>query len=163
MAAGIWSVPAAGAQDTTASKTQQSATSSGASTHTKTTGAAVGRKSSKSGRSSSRKRSRREKGQAAPTADRIGEIQAALVKDGSYNGVPTGKWDDATAAALKKYQSAHGLSATGKLDALTLQKLGLGSETAGVAAPTPPPNATANRLLSRSAQREEIKNENQPE
>ena len=103
------------------------------------------------------------KGQAAPMPDRIGEIQAALVKDGSYAGVPTGKWDDSTANALRKYQSAHGLSPTGKLDALTLEKLGLGAETAGVAPPTPPPNATANRLLSRSAQREEIKNEAQPE
>jgi peptidoglycan hydrolase-like protein with peptidoglycan-binding domain len=95
--------------------------------------------------------------------DRIGEIQAALVKNGLYDGVPTGKWDDATASALRKFQSAHGLSPTGKLDALTLQKLGLGSEIAGVAAPTPPPNAAANRLLSRSAQRDEIKNEDQPE
>lgn len=103
------------------------------------------------------------KGQAAPAPDRIGEIQAALVKDGSYAGVPTGKWDDSTAAALRRYQSAHGLSPTGKLDALTLEKLGLGSETAGVAPPTPPPNAAANRLLSRSAQREELKNEVQPE
>ena len=103
------------------------------------------------------------KGQAAPTPDRVGEIQAALAKNNSYDGVPTGKWDASTADALRKYQSAHGLSPTGKLDALTLQKLGLGSETAGVAAPTPPPNASANRLLSRSAQREEIKNEVQPE
>ena len=93
--------------------------------------------------------------------DRIGEIQAALATNGSYNGVPTGKWDASTAEALKKYQVAHGLSPTGKLDALTLQKLGLGSEIAGVAPPTPPPNAGANRLLSRSAQRDEIKNENQ--
>ena len=103
------------------------------------------------------------KGQAAPAPDRIGEIQAALAKSNSYDGVPTGKWDDSTAGALRKYQSAHGLSPTGKLDALTLEKLGLGSETAGVAPPTPPPNAAANRLLSRSAQRDEIKNENQPE
>jgi peptidoglycan hydrolase-like protein with peptidoglycan-binding domain len=123
----------------------------------------MARKSSKSGKSSSRKRSSRVKGQAAPTPDRIGEIQAALAKNNSYDGVPTGKWDGSTADALRKYQSAHGLSPTGKLDALTLEKLGLGSETAGVATPTPPPNATANRLLSRSAQRDEIKNENQPE
>lgn len=39
--------------------------------------------------------------------------------------------------AMKDYQSAHGLTATGKLDALTLQKLGLGSEIAGRAAPLP--------------------------
>jgi hypothetical protein len=30
------------------------------------------------------------------------------------------------------------LNPSGKLDALTLQKLGLGSQTAGVAAPMPP-------------------------
>jgi len=47
--------------------------------------------------------------------------------------------------ALRKYQSAHGLSPTGKLDALTLEKLGLGSETAGVQHPRlrPMPRPTA--------------------
>ena len=149
MAAGSWSMPAAAAQSTASSKSHKSAASSAASFHAKTTGTTA-KKSSKSGKSSSRKKSRRVKGQAAPTLDRIGEIQAALATNGSYDGVPTGKWDASTADALRKYQSAHGLSPTGKLDALTLEKLGLGSETAGVAAPTPPPNATANRLLSRA-------------
>jgi peptidoglycan hydrolase-like protein with peptidoglycan-binding domain len=162
MAAGSWSMPAAAAQSTASNKSHPSATSSAAASHAKATGTTA-RKASGTRKPSSRKRSRREKGQAAPTPDRIGEIQAALVKNGSYDRVPTGKWDDSTANALRKYQSARGLSPTGKLDALTLQKLGLGSETAGVAAPTPPPNATANRLLSRNAQRDELKNENQPE
>jgi len=162
MAAGSWSTPAAAAQDIASSESHKSAASSAGASHANTAGATA-KKSSKSGKSSAKKKSRRVKGQAAPTPDRIGEIQAALGKDGAYSGVPTGKWDDSTTGALRKYQSAHGLSPTGKLDALTLEKLGLGSETAGVAPPTPPPNATANRLLSRSAQREEIKNENQPE
>jgi hypothetical protein len=39
---------------------------------------------------------------------------------------------------MKKFQAGHGLNPSGKLDALTLQKLGLGSQTAGVAAPMPP-------------------------
>jgi peptidoglycan hydrolase-like protein with peptidoglycan-binding domain len=78
------------------------------------------------------------RGQKAPTADRISEIQTALGKDGSYSGAPNGKWDDSTVAAMKKYQAAHGLNPSGKLDAKTLQKLGLGSQTAGVAAPLPP-------------------------
>lgn len=120
------------------------------------------KKSTKSsGKSSSKKNSRRVKGQAAPTPERINEIQQALTKSGAYTDVPSGRWDDATVEAMKKYQSSHGLNPTGKLDALTLQKLGFSSETTGLAAPTPPPNATANRLLSRSAQREEIKNENE--
>jgi len=160
MAAGSVTLPAAAAQNSASNTSHNNAAGSAGAAHAKTTGTTA-KKSSKSGKSSSRKRSRREKGQAAPTADRIGEIQAALATNGSYNGVPTGKWDPSTAEALKKYQAAHGLSPTGKLDALTLQKLGLGSETAGVAPPTPPPNAAVNRLLSRSAQREEIKNENQ--
>jgi len=42
---------------------------------------------------------------------------------------------------MKDYQNAHGLTATGKLDALTLQKLGMGSEIAGRAAPLPLPQS----------------------
>ena len=99
------------------------------------------------------------KGQAAPTPERITEVQEALARNGTYEEVPSGKWDDSTAEAMKKFQSTHGLTPTGKFDARTLQKLGLGSETAGLGAPTPPPNAAANRLLSPKVQREEEKNE----
>jgi peptidoglycan hydrolase-like protein with peptidoglycan-binding domain len=81
---------------------------------------------------------RRERGQKAPTPDRITEIQQALAKDGSFTGTPNGKWNDSTVEAMKKFQAGHGLNPSGKLDALTLQKLGLGSQTAGVAAPLPP-------------------------
>jgi peptidoglycan hydrolase-like protein with peptidoglycan-binding domain len=73
----------------------------------------------------------------APTSARISEIQSALAAQGSYKGQPNGKWDDSTAQAMKEFQSAHGLTPTGKLDALSLQKLGLGSEIAGRAAPQP--------------------------
>jgi peptidoglycan hydrolase-like protein with peptidoglycan-binding domain len=81
---------------------------------------------------------RRERGQKTPTPDRITEIQQALAKDGSFAGTPNGKWNDSTVEAMKKFQAGHGLNPSGKLDALTLQKLGLGSQTAGVAAPMPP-------------------------
>ena len=86
----------------------------------------------------SKKSQRRERGQKAPTPDRISEIQQALAKDGSYTGKPSGKWDDSTMEATRKFQEAHGLNPTGKLDAKTLQQLGLGSQTAGVAPPMPP-------------------------
>lgn len=95
------------------------------------------------GKTTRRKYSARERGQKAPTADRVSEIQTALAKDNSFTGTPNGKWDAATVDAMKKFQESHGLSATGKLDAKTLQKLGLGSQTAGVAAPTPPVSSSS--------------------
>jgi len=87
--------------------------------------------------SSKSKRKSRVKAQAAPTTDRIKEIQTALQKDGSYEGEPTGKWDAATMEAMKKYQDKIGVAPTGKIDAVSLNKLGLGSETAGKGAPVP--------------------------
>jgi peptidoglycan hydrolase-like protein with peptidoglycan-binding domain len=76
-------------------------------------------------------------GQTAPTSDRIREIQSALNREGALSGDPTGKWDDATTEAMRKFQENHGLNPTGKIDAGTLNKLGLGSETAGKGAPVP--------------------------
>src|SRR6476646_5990122 len=97
---------------------------------------------------SSRKLSRWEKGQKVPAPDRITEIQQALAKDGSFSGTPNGRWDDSTVEAMRKFQDAHGINPSGKLDAKTLQKLGLGSETAGVAAPLPP---TSSLIMKSSA------------
>jgi cytoskeletal protein RodZ len=124
----------------TASKT--SALKSAAGKNSTGNSSATRKASTRNGKSS-----RHVKGQAAPTSERVNEIQGALAKSGSYIGAPTGKWDDSTVEAMRKFQSAHGLNPTGKMDAPTLQKLGLGSETAGAGAPTPPPNS-ANRLSS---------------
>ncbi len=87
----------------------------------------------------------------APTPDRISTIQEALAKDGSFTSTPNGKWDDSTVEAMKKFQGAHGLNPSGKLDALTLEKLGLGSQTAGIAEPVAPPNSSS-RLTNPSLQ-----------
>ena len=103
---------------------------------------------------SSKHSSRRERGQKAPAAERISEIQQALAKDGSFAGTASGKWDDATVEAMKKFQAGHGLTPSGKLDALTLQKLGLGSQTAGVAAPMPPIASSVGAKPAESAQRQ---------
>jgi murein L,D-transpeptidase YcbB/YkuD len=104
----------------------------------------------KSSRSSKSSRSRG-KMQKAPTADRITEIQQALAKNGTYAGAPNGKWDDSTTEAMRSFQQTHGLNPTGKLDAKTLQQLGLGATTAGVAPPTPLVNSTS-RLTSSAIQ-----------
>ena len=92
-------------------------------------------KKKKSGKKS--KRSHREPMQKAPTPERISEIQSSLARGGYYEGEPNGKWDANTVAAMQKFQSANGLDASGKLDAPSLQKLGLGSGIAGVSAPKP--------------------------
>jgi peptidoglycan hydrolase-like protein with peptidoglycan-binding domain len=97
---------------------------------------------------------RRERGQKTPAPERISEIQQALAKDGSFTGTPNGKWDDYTVDAMRKFQSGHGLNPNGKLDAPTLQKLGLGSQTAGVAAPMPPiASSSISTRPAQSAQR----------
>jgi hypothetical protein len=93
--------------------------------------------------SSKSKKKGKVKGQAAPTPDRIKDIQAALQKDGSYEGQPTGKWDAATMDAMKKYQDKNGITPTGKIDAVSLEKLGLGSDTAGKGAPVPAASSAA--------------------
>jgi peptidoglycan hydrolase-like protein with peptidoglycan-binding domain len=93
--------------------------------------------------SSRSKRKSRPVGQKAPTPDRIRDIQSALQREGAYKGQPTGKWDDATVDAMKNYQDKNGLNATGKIDAATLNKLGLGSDTAGKGAPVPAASSTA--------------------
>lgn len=157
LAAGSGSLPAVSAQQSSqngatpasAKKSSSSPAAASSSTHKST-------KSSKSARtkSSSRRKAKKVRGQEAPTSERINEIQSALARKGAYTGTPTGQWDDTTVDAMKTFQAKNGLSPSGKLDALTLQKLGLGSETAGLAPPTPPPNSI-NRLRNTSSLPEE--------
>jgi peptidoglycan hydrolase-like protein with peptidoglycan-binding domain len=99
-------------------------------------------KSGSKSRPKSKHRSRRRdtswrRGQKGPTPDRINEIQQALAREGAYSGSPSGKWDAQTVAAMRRFQASRNLNPTGKLDALTLQKLGLGSDVAGIAPPQP--------------------------
>jgi len=110
---------------------------SSASGSTSTSGASTTKKKSK------KRRSRREPTQKAPTPQRISEIQSALARGGYYQGEPNGKWDLNTVSAMQKFQSGNGLEPSGKINALSLQKLGLGSEIAGVSAPKPPTPAAA--------------------
>ncbi len=151
LTAGTLSVPVVSAQSVPAQQKSpaHNSSSSSTATHTKASTTAKSTHSSSS-KSSHKKKTSKVKGQAAPTPERISEIQEALAKKGVLTDAPSGKWDDSTVEAMKKFQSTNGLTPSGKLDALTLQKLGLGSETAGVAAPTPPPNS-ANRLRNLSS------------
>ncbi|MGI8837979.1 MAG: peptidoglycan-binding domain-containing protein [Pyrinomonadaceae bacterium] len=57
--------------------------------------------------------------------DQVKQAQAILNTRGFYAGEPTGKLDPATRAGLKKYQAAENLNATGTLNRVTLEKMGV--------------------------------------
>lgn len=59
------------------------------------------------------------------TKEQITQAQKMLKEKGFYSGEPSGKLDPATRAALKAYQEANGLKATGTLNAATLEKMGI--------------------------------------
>jgi hypothetical protein len=61
-----------------------------------------------------------------PEPNRITEIQKALTQAGYYSVVASGKWDDQTRDAMRRYQLDHGFPATGLPEAKSLMKLGLG-------------------------------------
>jgi peptidoglycan hydrolase-like protein with peptidoglycan-binding domain len=123
----VTSTRAAGITSATARTPQQASSSSPSGTSSTTK-----KKSTKKHHAS-----KREPTQKAPAPERISEIQSALAHNGYYQGTPNGKWDSNTISAMQKFQSDNGLSNSGKIDAPSLQKLGLGSGTAGVDAPKP--------------------------
>jgi peptidoglycan hydrolase-like protein with peptidoglycan-binding domain len=58
---------------------------------------------------------------SSATRDQIKGIQGRLTRDGFYHGPIDGVWGPATAGALGRYQRAHGLEPTEKLDHETLE------------------------------------------
>jgi len=73
---------------------------------------------------------------AAQTADAADEpvtsIQSALKKQGFYEGEPSGRLDEPTRAALKRFQIRAGIERTGEPDRATLEALrGRGTSPAG--------------------------------
>lgn len=73
---------------------------------------------------------------------KIAAVQQALKSHVLYLGEVTGEIDNATAAAITRFQARRGLEVTGELNAETLQALGLDA-----AAPVPP--ATSGRSSTR--------------
>ena len=57
--------------------------------------------------------------------EQIMEAQKMLKTNNFYTGEETGKLDDATREGLKKYQTANGIKATGTLNQVTLEKMGI--------------------------------------
>lgn len=82
--------------------------------------------SSKKSSKSKSKRSSRKRGQKAIDVERVQQIQEALVRENYLHGTPSGKWDDATQAALRRYQADNGWQSKSVPDSRALIKMGLG-------------------------------------
>ncbi len=64
--------------------------------------------------------------QTGPTAERYRQIQQALIDKGYMQSSATGVWEQDSVAALRQFQTDQKLEASGKINALTLIRLGLG-------------------------------------
>jgi len=72
------------------------------------------------------KKSSKRRGQSAIDSGRAQQIQEALIREHYLKGEPSGKWDDATQAAMRRYQSDHGWQNKTIPDSRALINLGLG-------------------------------------
>ena len=72
------------------------------------------------------KKSRKPRGQQAIDNGRALDIQRALVREHYLSGEPTGTWDAATQAAMRKYQSDQGWQSKTVPDSRALIRMGLG-------------------------------------
>jgi hypothetical protein len=86
-------------------------------------------------KSSRRSRNRRKRGQQAIDSTRAREIQEALIRQHYLHGEPSGHWDKATEAALRKYQGDQGWQTKTVPDSRALIQLGLGPSTDGLLNP----------------------------
>lgn len=77
---------------------------------------------------STHRRSHRLHGQQAIDPERVTQIQQALIREHYLSGDPSGKWDDTTVAAMKKYQGDQGWQTKLMPDSRALKKLGLGPD-----------------------------------
>jgi hypothetical protein len=74
------------------------------------------------------KKSRKPRGQMAIDGERASQIQAALVREHYMTGEPSGKWDDSTQVAMRRYQADQGWQSKSIPDSRALIRLGLGPD-----------------------------------
>ncbi len=79
----------------------------------------------------SRYRRRRPRGQQAIQPQRVTQIQQALIRAHYLSSPANGDWDQATVAAMQKYQADNGWQTKIMPDARALEKLGLGPDYSG--------------------------------
>ena len=127
--------PDSGTTSNTAPTAQSSRKTHSTSSHKRHYSRATVKKSASkttSGRSSSsksshrRRRKKRVRGQQKIDADRVQEIQQALIREHYLSGEPSGKWDEPSEAAMRRYQADHGWQSKTVPDSRALISLGLG-------------------------------------
>jgi len=107
--------------DTSAKKPADSSTTNSASKkHSSASSTAKGK------RSRSKSKGGKKRGQQAIDSERSRQIQEALIREHYMDGRPSGKWDDATQAALRRFQADQGWQSKTVPDSRALIKLGLG-------------------------------------
>jgi len=110
------------ASTTPAAKAKHRASAHSASTSSHT----VAQKSRSSHGKKGSKYSSRKRGQQAIDSGRTRQIQTALIREHYIQGQPSGSWDSATQAAMKRYQADQGWQSKQIPDSRALIKLGLG-------------------------------------
>ena len=74
------------------------------------------------------KKSRKPRGQQAIDGERTRQIQAALIREHYLSGAASGKWDDSTQAAMRRYQADQGWQSKSIPDSRALIRMGLGPD-----------------------------------
>jgi Putative peptidoglycan binding domain len=95
----------------------------------------MARSSSTKGKHTRGKKSRGKRGQQAIDSERARQIQNALIREHYMDGQPSGAWDDATQAAMRRYQADQGWQSKTVPDSRALIKLGLGPSKDGLLNP----------------------------
>jgi peptidoglycan hydrolase-like protein with peptidoglycan-binding domain len=95
-----------------------SSSSSAAKTANKTHTASTGKRS--------RRKSAKTRGQQKIDSERAQAIQEALIREHYLTGEATGKWNESSEAAMRKYQADHGWQSKTVPDSRALISLGLG-------------------------------------
>lgn len=90
---------------------------------------------SKTRHKKAKKKTARRRGQQAMDAERVREIQAALIRERFLDGEPNGVWDQRSKDAMQKYQGANGWQTKVVPDSRALIKLGLGPDHADLLNP----------------------------
>ena len=137
LAVGMIGAATVAKKKSTAKKGSKTAASAHKKTGTTKKSGAAGRKGSRRAATTWRNR------QLTPTPERYKQIQQALSSKGYLSPEQaTGKWDDTSTEALRKFQADQNLDANGKINSLSLIALGLGPQREVAAKPAAPAPTT---------------------